>query len=175
MTLTHRNAVKKNKRPIRSLRALCVISLITGIAHAAPKTPTEGKVHSDPAKPYPGFKPHELSFETPKDGVARTEYKSQPFYVVILKTADRCSVTEEERLNVQTMFPHNKVFATRFQCNDDVEENIDYTNVNAKYGFIAVHAGTTLAEAQALLAKAKTTGRFAGANIRKMQAVLVYP
>ena len=53
-----------------------------------------GKIHPDPAKPRPGFKPHQISFETPQDGVARDEFRSAPFYAVILKTAARCSVKE---------------------------------------------------------------------------------
>ena len=32
----------------------------------------------------------------------------------------------------------------RFQCDDDIEENISYTNVNDKYAFLAVYAGATL-------------------------------
>jgi hypothetical protein len=135
----------------------------------------QGKVHADPAKPYPGFKPHELSFETPKDEIARTEYRSEPFYAVILKTVPACSVTEAERTATQALWPGHKVFATRFGCDDNPEENITYTNVNAKVGFIAVYAGTTSAEANRLLAAVKATGRFPGANIRRMQAVLVYP
>lgn len=137
--------------------------------------PSPGKVHGDPAKPYPGFKPHELSFVTPTDGVARPEFRSEPFYAIILKTVPACRVTEEERLAVQALLPGQKVFSTRFGCDDSPEENITYTNVNAKVGFLAVYAGTTPAQAGQLLAKVKTTGRFPGANIRRMQVVLVYP
>ena len=56
-----------------------------------------------------------------------------------------------------------------------MEEFIRYTNVNDKFGFLAVHAGATLNEANKRLAEVKATGRFPGANIRRMQAVLVYP
>jgi hypothetical protein len=62
----------------------------------------------------------------------------------------------------------------RFQCDDNGEENITYTNVSSKFGFLAVHAGTTVKEARKRLAEVKATGRFQGANIRKMQAKLVY-
>ena len=62
----------------------------------------------------------------------------------------------------------------RFEC-DDMEEFIRYTNVNDKFGFLAVHAGATLNEANKRLAEVKATNRFPGANIRRMQAVLVYP
>jgi hypothetical protein len=43
------------------------------------------------------------------------------------------------------------------------------------YGFLAVYAGLTMKEAKAWLSEVKATGRFPGANIRKMQAKLVYP
>jgi hypothetical protein len=135
---------------------------------------TQGKVLPDPAVSCEVFKPHNLCFETPKDGVARGEYFSEPFYAVILRTAERCSIPEEERLQTQALFPRSKVFSMRFECTD-VEEFITYTNVNDKFAFLAVYAGVTLNEASKRLAEVKATGRFPGANIRKMQAVLVFP
>jgi hypothetical protein len=141
---------------------------------AAAFADSQGKVQPDPRKACKGFKPHELCFETPRDGVARVEYLSEPFYAVILKTTDRCAVTEEERLWTQALFPLSKVFSVRLQCDDNIEENITYTNFDSKFGFLAVHAGTTLEEARKRLAEVNATGRFPGANIRKMQAKLVY-
>jgi hypothetical protein len=144
---------------------------------AAAGADSQGKVQPDPTasqKNCQGFKPHELCFERPKDELARTEYLSEPFYAVILKTAERCTVTEGERLKAQALFPRSKVFSTRFQCDENIEENITYTNVDGKFGFLAVHAGTTLEEAKKRLAEVNATGRFPGANIRKMQAKLVY-
>jgi hypothetical protein len=157
------------------MNRLFAITLL--LASAAALADTQGKVQPDPATPCTGgtFKPHELCFATPTDGVARAEYLSEAFYAVILKTADRCSIPEEERLEVQALFQSGKVFSMRFMCDDDVEENIGYTNVNDKYGFLAVYAGLTMKEAKARLAEVKATGRFPGANIRKMQAKLVYP
>jgi hypothetical protein len=149
-----------------------IISL-AGLASAH----AEGKVHADPATPCSqgGFKPHELCFELPSDGVARAEVLSETFYTVILKTTERCVITEDERLRVQALFPGSKVFSMRFNCDDDVEENVSYTNVNDKFGFLAVYAGRTLKEAKARLEQVKAAGRFPGANIRKMQAMFVYP
>ncbi len=138
---------------------------------------SQGKIQPDPADPNKvchGFKPHELCFERPKDGQARVEYLSEPFYAVILKTTERCVVTEKERLQAQLRFPKSKVFSARFQCDDNIEENITYTNVDSKFGFIAVHAGNTLEEAKKRLAEVSASGLFPGANIRKMQAKLVY-
>jgi hypothetical protein len=143
---------------------------LLGIAAAL----AQGKVQPDPTQPCGNtFKPHELCFETPADDIAREEFLSEEFYAIILKTAARCSVAETDRAEVQKLFPRFKVFSTRFACDDDVEENISYTNVNADYGFIAVYAGRTLKEAKARLAAVKATGRFPGANLRKMQVRLV--
>lgn len=135
----------------------------------------EGRIFPDPAQPHSGFKSHQLAFATPKDGVARTEFRSQPFFAVILKTAPRCSVGEAERLQVQALFPSSKVFATRFDCEDSIEEHITYTDVDPKWGFLAVYAGSTRTEAERFLKGVAATGRFPGANVRRMHAVLVYP
>lgn len=138
---------------------------------------TPGRVQPDPTSPCTreSVKPHELCFETPKDGIARAEFLSESFYAVILKTSEPCAITEEERLQVQALFPRSKVFSMRFYCDENIEENISYTNVNDKFGFLAVYAGKTSKEAKARLAEVQTTGRFPGANIRKMQAMLVSP
>jgi hypothetical protein len=152
---------------------IAVMLSLAGIASAE----AQGKVRPDPAKSCSdrAFKPHELCFEIPKDGIARAEYLSETFYAIILKTAERCTITEEERLQTQKLFPQTKVFSMRFQCDDNIEENISYTNVNDKFGFLAVYAGPSLKEANSQLAEIKTAGRFPGANIRRMQARLVYP
>ena len=154
------------------MKAVVVISLLLcGTAFAD----TQGKVHPEPAASCQGFKPHHLCFDVPNDGVARAEYLSAPFYAILLETTERCSVSEEQRLQIQKLFPLSKVFAESFNCNDDPEEFIRYTNVNAKVGFLAVHAGATLKQANKRLAEVKATGKFPGANIRKMQAVIVFP
>ncbi|MEO8064484.1 MAG: hypothetical protein ABI821_17235 [Pseudomonadota bacterium] len=135
----------------------------------------QGKILPDPARSCgnTAFKPHELCFETPQDGIARAEFLSEKFYAIILRTAKRCSISEEDRGEVQRLFPRLKVFSTRFGCDDDFEENISYTNTNEDYAFIAVYAGRTLKEAKARLLEVTATGRFPGANIRKMQVRLV--
>lgn len=136
---------------------------------------TLGRVLPDPAAVCEGAKPHELCFEKPKDEIARAEYLSEPFYAIILKTAARYSIAEAERAEAQALFPHKKVFSARFYCGEDIEENIAYTNVDETYGFLAVYAGATDLEAKKTMLAVKATGRFPGANIRKMQAKLVYP
>jgi hypothetical protein len=155
-----------------SIRLSAAVALaLAGVASAD----TLGRVLPDPAAVCDATKPYELCFEKPKDGIARAAYLSEPFYAVILKTAARCSVTESERLEAQALFPRHKVFSSRFYCGEDVEENIAYTSVDEKYGFLAVYAGTTYFDAKKMLIAVTATGRFHGANIRKMQAKLVYP
>jgi hypothetical protein len=63
------------------------------------------------------------------------------------------------------------VFASRFSC---PEELVLYTNVNQEFNFLAVYAGSTLAEAKQTFTKVKANGRFPQANIRKLQVVLEY-
>jgi hypothetical protein len=133
-----------------------------------------GKVHPDPAHPQPGFKPHQLSFETPKDEIARDEFRSEPFYAVILKSVQRCGPIEKERAEIQKLFPRHKVFGPLTDCDDSPEDTIFYTNVNPKVGFIAVWAGGDLEQAEKFFATVKQLGLFPGANLRRMQAVLGY-
>jgi hypothetical protein len=133
------------------------------------------RVCGDPSHPCAGFKPHDLSFALPADGKARGEVRSAPFYAVILRTAPRCRIDEAERTAAQQLFPANKVFATRFECDDDPENNVTYTGVNAKVGFLAVFAGEERAAARKVLETAAASGRFPGANLRRMQVVFVSP
>ena len=161
--------------PFPLSRTVSIVALAAAILAFPAAARAQGEILPDPRQPASGFKPHELAFRTPADGVARAEYKSAPFYAVILKSAPRCSLPEQERLEAQALFPANKVFSTRFQCDDNVEENIDYTNVDRRFGFIAVYAGVEAGEGERFLEKVRATGRFPGANLRRMQAVLVYP
>ena len=74
-------------------------------------------------------------------------------------------VPEAERLATQALFPERKVFASR--CIDI--ENLFYTNVDPKFRFMAVYAGTTLAEAKRTLEAVKATGKFQNAYLRRMR------
>jgi hypothetical protein len=150
-------------------RALAVLAMSLQAIAAEP----EPKVCSDPAQPCGTFKEHDLSFALPADGKPRADVRSAPFFAVILKSGDRCRFSEAERREAQGLFPKNKVFATRFECDDDVENNVTYTGVDPKRGFLAVYAGEDRAAADAFLAKVKAFGRFPGANVRRLQAVFV--
>ena len=131
-------------------------------------------VCGDPAKPCPGFREHDLSFTRSSVPMARDEERSQPFFAVILVSGDRCAIPEAERRRIQALFPSRKVFSMRFECDGDVENNVTYTNVDAKRGFVAVYGGAAREEAQKVLADARAKG-FKDANLRRMQAVFVHP
>jgi hypothetical protein len=117
------------------------------------------------------FEPFELQFRLPENAVI---WDTDLFYAVVLKSVkapvDSCDVfvPESERLAAQTLFPNNKVFASR--CFEP--GGISYTNTSARAQFMAVYAGTTLANANRMLAEVKATGKFPGASIRRMRATV---
>jgi hypothetical protein len=150
------------------------VLLTTCVLAFSSNAQTQGKVCPDPDRPCGDFEPNELSFKiTKKFNFDRAEDRSAPFYAVILKTAELCGITEEERLKAQALFPRNKVFVHRYFC-QDFGDNVTYTNVDRKYGFIAVYAGETEAAAKKFLSRVKATGQFPDANVRRMQVVLIY-
>ncbi|HYS53009.1 MAG TPA: hypothetical protein VER58_04490 [Thermoanaerobaculia bacterium] len=152
--------------------------MIFALALFAVAVDQPGKICPDPRNSKcVGWTWHDLGFATPKDEVARDEFRSGTFYAVVLKTIPKCSITRAQLADIQKLFPANKVFASRMGCESEEgsDEAISYTNVNAKVGFIAVYAGATPAQAAEFLKRVNATGKYPGANVRKMQAVLVYP
>ena len=113
------------------------------------------------------FAPYQLPFVVPKDVAI---FETEKFYAVILKsqrdTTQDCTgfVPEPERLEAQKLFPRNKVFASR--CSEPDE--LYYDGVDSEVRFMAVYAGRTRAEADAMLAKVKAAGKFPGAYLRRM-------
>ena len=114
------------------------------------------------------FQPHDLPFRVPQNAVI---YETEQFYAVILKSLhakdENCDlfVSETERLAAQALFPDNKVFTSR--CPEPGD--LFYKNVKEEQRIMAVFAGRTLAEARAMLEQVKATGKFPGANLRRMQ------
>ncbi len=114
------------------------------------------------------FEPYDLPFRVPKNSVI---FDTELFYVVILKSVaagdNDCDtfVPETERLATQALFPNFKVFTSR--CAE--APYLFYTNINDKQRIMAVYAGTSLAESQRVLAAVKATGKFPGANLRRMR------
>lgn len=114
------------------------------------------------------FQANDLPFRVPENSVI---WDTELFYAVILKsvksTEDNCDVfvPESERLAAQALFPERKVFANR--CYDI--ENLFYTTIDPKFRIMAVYAGSSLAEANRVLASVKSTGKFPGAYLRRMR------
>lgn len=122
------------------------------------------------------FQANDLPFQVDKDMVI---VDTVPFYAVILKSSavkdDNCDVfvPESDRLAAQELFPNNKVFSSR--CTDP--ENLFYADVTSRnpryfsetHRIMAVYAGKTLADAKTMLEAVKATGKYPGANIRRMR------
>ena len=121
-----------------------------------------------PCKTSATFEPNDLPFRVPKNAVI---YDTELFYAIVLKTVGASDqdcdvfVPESERSETQRLFPDHKVFTSR--CPEP--GNLSYSNTSSKHRFMAVYAGTTLAEANRTLAAVKATGKFPGANIRRMR------
>jgi hypothetical protein len=121
-----------------------------------------------PCKTIATFQPNDLPFRVPKNAVI---VDTELFYAIILKSVgvgeQDCDVfvPEKERRQTQALFPDHKVFASR--CADP--ETLFYTGMSPKHRFMAVYAGTTLAEAKRMLGVVRATGKFPGANIRRMR------
>ena len=137
------------------------------------RRPQRGTVCFDPTLPCrttATFEKYDLPFRIPANAVI---WESEPFYAVILasvrfRTDSECFTTfisEEQRLEAQSLFPHRKVFASR--CAFDAG-TLFYSNTKPNTNFMAVYGGRTQAEAARMLSTVRATGKFPGANIRRM-------
>jgi hypothetical protein len=117
------------------------------------------------------FEPNDLPFRMPANAVI---YDTELFYAVILKSInsadDNCDVfvPEDERLAAQALFPGQKVFSSR----REEPGRLSYSNTSPRARFMAVYAGMTLTDANRMLAAVKATGKFPGANLRRMRAAM---
>jgi hypothetical protein len=122
-----------------------------------------------PCKSAATFEPNDLPFRLPASAVI---WETEDFYAVVLKSVrvaeGDCEkfVPEAERLEAQKLFPRRKVFSSR--CAEP--GNLYYTNTAEGQQFMAVYAGATRAEAARTLAAVRATGKFPGANLRRMRA-----
>jgi hypothetical protein len=164
------------------LRPLLVITIIPLLFSLAANTPAQKKraakkyltVCGNPNVTCPSditFQPNELPFRFPQKAVI---YDTELFYAVVLRSvpspADNCDnfIPEPDRLAAQVLFPNNKVFSSR--CAEPGQ--VSYTNTSSKAQFMAVYAGMTPADANRMLATVKATGKFPGAYMRRMRAVI---
>lgn len=159
--------------------ASAILASATAIAQTHRPVKHGGQICGNPkisCKTSVTFQANDLPFQVGKDMVI---VDTVPFYAVILKSMvaknDNCDVfiAESDRLSAQELFPDNKVFSSR--CTDP--ENLFYADVTSRnpryfsetHRLMAVYAGKTLAEAQKMLAAVKATGKYPGANIRRMR------
>jgi hypothetical protein len=114
------------------------------------------------------FQPYDLPFSVSANSVI---YDTELFYVIMLKSVGESDqdcdvfVPETERIEAQALFPDHKVFTSR--CAD--VETLAYTNVSPKHRFMAVYAGSTMAEAKRMLQAVQATKKFDGPTIRRMR------
>ncbi|MDQ1612165.1 MAG: hypothetical protein QOG00_2096 [Pyrinomonadaceae bacterium] len=156
------------------MSAVLLCLLLTGASQAqrARRPQPKGTVCGDPTLPCRTgdlkFEPHDLPFRLPPQAVI---WGSEFFYAVILKSIKASEqdcqkfVPEDERLAAQALFPRHKVFTDR-GCGEPGETF--YEGALSSAHFMAVYAGRTRAEANAMLVRVKATGKFAGANVRRM-------
>lgn len=147
------------------------LEIVSGQSRATLRRAKKGSICGNPkvaCKTSVTFQPHDLAFRVPQNAVI---FDTELFYAVILKSVaapeDDCNtfVPETERLAAQALFPDRKVFASR--CIEPGE--LFYTNISDKHRIMAVFAGTTLIEANRVLSEVMATGKYAGANIRRMR------
>jgi hypothetical protein len=151
----------------------CLLVLAYSFDVHAQKKRTPGAICGDPTKACKdreGFQASDVPFSTPRHAVI---FDSVPFYVIVLKSVKLGNFSgcekifpEPERLSIQELFPHNKVFASR--CSEPGENS--YSGMEDNTGFVAVYAGMTLTEAKAFLKKVQATGQFPGIRVRRTRA-----
>jgi hypothetical protein len=155
---------------LKTILLLSAIACGTIITASAQSTNKRAQVCPDPSVPCRTsvtFESYDLPFQVPKNAVI---WETKDFYAIILSSvaSGDCErfVSEGARLEAQALFPRAKVFASR-PCNPG---GLFYTNVAPDQQFMAVYAGATKAQAEQMLAKVKATGKFPGANLRRMRA-----
>jgi hypothetical protein len=160
----------------RILMVFFAVAVVLGVSFkaTAQKKVKLGRVCGDPTVPCKGdanFQMSDLPFDTGKNFVIA---ESEWFYGIVLKSkkmdpewgdCQKPSFRQEERKQIQVMFPHNQVFI--LNC---VESGSNfYKGVADHIAFIGVFAGRTQAEANKFLKTVQDTKKFPGIRVRKMQ------
>lgn len=156
---------------LAGLTALAAFSVVSDGQTRRGRQPQRGAVCFDPntaCRTTATFEPYDLPFRIPANAVI---WESEPFYAVMLKsvrhTDQNCEtrfIPEAQRLEAQGLFPDRKVFTSR--CGEP--GTVFYSNTTPNTNFMAVYGGRTQAEATRTLSNVRATGKFPGANIRRM-------
>ncbi len=164
--------------------SLAILLLLGGAvnaqSHAKVKRASAAAICGNPrvaCKTSVTFHPNDLPFQVPKNAVI---VDTELFYAIILKSVnipgDSCDVfiPENERLAAQVLFPDRKVFSSRcidpenlFYLDETVKTRVK--NMSETHRIMALYAGTNLADAKRVLQTVKATGKFPGANIRRLR------
>jgi hypothetical protein len=139
----------------------------------------------DPAAPCKGvtlpFAKYDMQFHLPAKLKPNVNYKSEPFYAVILKTyneiecndEDISTSVENERMRIQKTFQGRKVFAT-YECPNmdcisyEFPGAVDAAGNALITTFIAVYAGKSESEAKEFLGYVETT--YDNVQLKRMTA-----
>ena len=156
---------------LRLRRALLLIGLLT-IGGVLPVAAQQEKATLK-INPAPDCGLNDICFEsTAGDPSGETEF-SRYFYVVVLKTTERCGTTEPERQKAKKLFPKNKAFSVKPPCEDELSNNAGYEGIGEPgFGYVAVYAGKTKAEGQKFLQTVKAAKKYPGANLRKTRLIV---
>jgi hypothetical protein len=166
-------------RTLVLIAGLAAIGSFDRIAAQGRRATTHAAVCGNPKMPCrtsATFEANDLPFQVPRNSVI---VDTVPFYAIILQSKairnDDCNIfiPERDRLAAQALFPDHKVFSSR--CTDP--ENLFYADVSSRapryfsetHRILAVYAGTSMAEAKIMLAAVQATGKYPGANIRRMR------
>jgi len=150
----------------------CVICVQVVMAQKR-KVRTGGAVCGDPTAACAArknFQEWDLPFNTGRNFVI---VESAPFYAIVLKSVKlkdwgdcgNPTFAENERLEIQKLFEHNKVFTQN--C---VESGSNYyTNIPEQTALLAVYAGRTRAEANRFLKQLQALNKYPGIRVRRMK------
>ena len=160
---------------LRTIIIVALVCMICGQATIAQKRKVRygGAVCGDPTaacKSRKNFQEWDLPFNTGKNFVIA---ESASFYGIVLKSVklkdwgdcNNPTFPESERLEVQKLFEHNKVFAQN--C---VEAGTNYyTNGPEQVAMLAVYAGRNLTEAKKFLKQVQALNKYPGVRVRRMK------
>ena len=126
--------------------------------------------------PQKEFAPYELPFRLPRKVSANVDYWSAPFYGVVLLRENNpvcdggeySTRMEKFRKQAQQRFPDRKVFADH-QCPDMAAVSYNVGGQPSTVAMVAVYAGKTEAEGQAVLRKARTA--YPKASLKRMRVI----
>jgi hypothetical protein len=161
----------------RSSILVCALSLVCCQGVFAQRVKSrKGQVCGDPTaacKSRENFQSFDLPFDQGRNLVIG---ESEYFYGIVLESVklpdygdcENPSFKEDERLEIQKLFEHNKVFM--LNCMESGSNY--YEGVADNMAFVAVYAGRALPEANNFLKTVNALNRFPGIRVRRMRVAV---